>query len=204
MWTDSENFGRLEARLTPDALAVLGSCLEPFEAPGVQRGSQTRSPLLATRSMPQTPSSPWPKRAVADPEPPRLKTQTLVRIRVDLGALNSGHPVPGESCEIPGIASVPVALARQILGDSLLELVFTEGQDLKAVCTNSRHIQQALRIALEERDQTCCVPDCDMSDPLEIDHYRTDFAKGGETKLENLARLCGPTTTISRPTGAGD
>jgi len=28
-----------------------------------------------------------------------------------------------------------------------------------------------------------------MSDPLEIDH-RTDFAKGGPTSLDNLARLC--------------
>ena len=29
-----------------------------------------------------------------------------------------------------------------------------------------------------------------MSDPLEIDHKDTDYAKGGETRIDNLARLC--------------
>ncbi len=108
---------------------------------------------------------------------------------LDLGALKRGRTQPGETCQIPGLAPVPVALVRQILGDSLLELVITEGKDVRTVCTNSRHIRRALRVALEERDQTCCVPECEMADPLEIDH-RTDFAKGGVTSLENLARLC--------------
>ncbi len=188
MWTDSENFGRLEARLTPDALAVLGSCLEPFERrefnEARKQGRHCSHQVYAADALVAM------AKASRGGTGTTKRRDTLLRIRVDLGALNRGHPVPGETCQIPGMAPVPVALARQILGDSLLELVVTEGQDLKAVCTNSRHIQRALRIALEERDQTCCVPDCDRSDPLEIDH-RTDYAKGGETKLENLARLCG-------------
>jgi hypothetical protein len=44
---------------------------------------------------------------------------------------------------------------------------------------------------LEERDPTCSVPGCDIQYPLERDHWRTDFAKGGETKLDNLLRVCG-------------
>jgi hypothetical protein len=112
-----------------------------------------------------------------------------VRVRADLGALKRGHTIPGETCSIPGIGPLPVALVRQVLGDAVLELVITEGQDVRAVVTNSRHIKRALQIALEERDPTCCVPGCEMSDPLEIDH-RTDFAKGGPTSLDNLARLC--------------
>ena len=40
MWSDPEGFGRLEARLTPDALAVLGACLEPFESREFDRGTK--------------------------------------------------------------------------------------------------------------------------------------------------------------------
>ena len=117
-------------------------------------------------------------------------SKTLVRIRVDLEALMRGHRDPGETCEIPGISSVPVKAVREILGDSLLELVITKGKDVRTVCSDSRYIKKALRIALEERDQTCSVPGCSMSDPLEVDHWETDYAKHGKTRLDNLARLC--------------
>ncbi len=120
----------------------------------------------------------------------RAPGTTLVRIRVDLEALLRGHRIPGETCEIPGIASVPVKAVREILGDSLLELVLTKGKDVTTVYSDSRYIKKALRIALEERDQTCVVPDCAMSDPLEVDHWTTDYGKGGKTSLDNLARLC--------------
>jgi hypothetical protein len=85
---------------------------------------------------------------------------------------------------------VPVEIARSVLGEALLELVITDGVDVSTVVTDSRTIRRALRVALEERDKTCCVPGCDTSDPLEIDHYVTDFIKGGTTEAANLARLC--------------
>jgi hypothetical protein len=46
-----------------------------------------------------------------------------------------------------------------------------------------------LRTALEARDPTCVVPGCNKRRDLEIDHI-VPFAAGGETKLDNLARLC--------------
>jgi hypothetical protein len=86
---------------------------------------------------------------------------------------------------------VPVALAKEILGDAILELVITRGTDVTTVVSDSRYIAKALRIALEERDPVCVVPGCDNSDPLEIDHWRVDFSKDGPTSLDNLARICG-------------
>ncbi len=187
MWSDQEGFGRLEARLTPDAFSVLGACIEPF---------QTREFDLARKQGRHEPRHAYGADALVamarhshEADGSSKGRDTLVRVRVDLSALKRGRTQPGETCQIPGLAPVPVALVRQILGDSLLELVITEGKDVRTVCTNSRHIRRALRVALEERDQTCCVPECEMADPLEIDH-RTDFAKGGVTSLENLARLC--------------
>jgi hypothetical protein len=187
MWIDQDGFGRLEARVTPDALAVLRSCLEPFEKLEFERarkeGRHEQHQVYAADALVAM------AKASRSGKGSPNRRDTLVRVRVDLGALMRGHTIPGETCSIPGIGPLPVALVRQILGDCLLELLVTEGKDVRAICTNSRYMTRALRIALEERDETCCVPGCEASDPLEIDH-RSDFAKGGETKLDNLARLC--------------
>jgi hypothetical protein len=188
MWADQEGFARLEARLTPDALSVLSACLEPFQKEEFDRARkegrhEPRHAYAADALVAMA------KRSRCGDGSSKGGPRTLVRVRVDLGALLRGHTEPGETCQIPGISPLPVALVRQILGDSLLELVVTEGKDVKTVCTNSRYIRRALRVALEERDQTCCVPECEMSDPLEIDH-RSDYSTGGPTSEENLARLC--------------
>jgi hypothetical protein len=114
----------------------------------------------------------------------------LMRITVTADALLRGHVNPGETCEIPGIGPVPVALAREQIGDAILELVVTRGIDVTTVVSDSRHVRKALRIALEERDKTCVVPGCNASDPLERDHWQVDYAKHGPTEYDNLARLC--------------
>jgi hypothetical protein len=187
IWKDGD-FGRLDARVTPDAIAVLQACLEPFRKEAFEEARnagrhESFSAYMADGLVAMA-------KASRSTSAGSKGAGTLVRVRVDLAALKRGHPVSGETCSIPGLGPIPVALVREILGDSVLELIVTEGQDVTAVCTNSRYIQKALRIALEERDETCCVPACDTSDPLEIDHFRTDYAKGGETRLDNLARLC--------------
>ena len=186
-WSDAEGMGRLEARLTPDALAVVRSCLDPFERQAFDQARrqgrhESRHAYAADALVSMA-------KASGSESSGSKGRDTLVRVRVDFVALKRGRTLPGETCSIPGLGPLPVSLVRQILAESLLELVVTEGEDVKAVCTNSRHVKKALLIALEERDQTCCVPDCEMSDPLEIDH-RTDFARGGPTSLDNCARLC--------------
>lgn len=212
MWTDSEGAGRLEARMTPDALGVLKACLGPFvkevfedarksgmrdsaqayaadallamAAMSASRGGRSKKTTPGTEAVDDADSSKANDASSNGPRP-------LIRIRVDLGALLRGHTVAGETCSIPGIqGAIPVALVRSLVPEALLELVITKGTDVTTVVSDSRYVSRALAIALEERDPICCVPNCDASDPLERDHYQDDFSKGGKTKLENLARLC--------------
>ena len=189
IFTDTEGFGRIEARITPDALAVFQACIEPFQKhvfeEARKEGRHDSHQIYAADALIAMAKASRDGKGSGTHRSP----ETLVRVRADLEALKRGHTIPGETCSIPGIGPLPVALVRQVLGDSLLELVITEGQDVRAIVTKSRYIRRALQIALEERDPTCCVPGCEMSDPLETDH-RTDYAKGGPTSLENLARLC--------------
>jgi hypothetical protein len=114
-----------------------------------------------------------------------------VVVRVDAGALHRGYVEEEEVCEIPGIGPVPVRVARSLMGDALLTLVVTKGIDVGCVTSTTRTVPRSVRTALSERDRTCVVPGCGISHHLEIDHWRVDFARGGLTRLDNLARLCG-------------
>jgi hypothetical protein len=221
-WTDSDGAGHLEAKMTPDALAVILAGLGNFEArifSDARKSGQRESHqayladalvAMAAASVSGTcaPESPSPEADSPDGSADagatdagehkpsrrqRRKTNSpraLVRIRLDLEALLRGHAIVGETCSIPGVGPVPVAAVRALLGDALLELVITRGVDVTTVVSDSRYVRKALQIALEERDQVCCVPGCDRSDPLERDHWQVDFGADGPTSIDNLARLC--------------
>jgi hypothetical protein len=138
---------------------------------------------------PATPATPATTKKSACRRTSRVPA-ALIRITVTGDALLRGHVVAGETCSIPGFGPVPVALARELIDDAILELVVTRGIDVTTVVSDSRYVRKALRIALEERDKVCVVPGCNASDPLERDHWRVDYSKDGPTELDNLARIC--------------
>ncbi|MGH2727170.1 MAG: HNH endonuclease signature motif containing protein [Actinomycetota bacterium] len=70
-----------------------------------------------------------------------------------------------------------------------MKAVLDDGADVRGVVHFGRTVPARLRTALESRDQTCAVPDCDVSESLEIDHI-VPLAEDGPTRLENLVRLC--------------
>jgi hypothetical protein len=76
------------------------------------------------------------------------------------------------------------------LGESILKVIITKGVDVTTVCHVGRAVPSHLRSALEDRDDKCVVPGCDVAQGLEIDHYQIGFAEDGPTELWNLCRLC--------------
>jgi hypothetical protein len=109
---------------------------------------------------------------------------------VDLAALRRGSLEGDECCDIPGVGPVPLETARSLLGDAILHLVITKGDDIATICSLGRTIRAPLETALVARDPTCVVPGCDVRDGLEIDHRIIPVVENGETALWNLARLC--------------
>lgn len=192
MWTDPEGAGHLEARVTPDAFGVIKDALERtargvFEEARKDGRRESQKAYLADALV--VLASGAGSGSGSGSKDSRMRP--LMRLRVDVSALKRGHTGPGEVCQIPGIdAPVPVAAARALIGDAFLELIVTEGTDVRSVVTDSRHVARALQIALEERDPVCCVPGCTQSMGLERDHWETDYTNGGKTCLDNLARLC--------------
>jgi hypothetical protein len=115
--------------------------------------------------------------------------EPVARVRVDVSPLLTGKTEPGEICEIPGVGPVPVSFARQVLSHGLLELVLHDGKDVRAIVTRTRHVPEALRIAIEERDQACKIRGCDATQHLQR-HHVEEFAEHHLTSYEVLGLIC--------------
>ena len=109
---------------------------------------------------------------------------------VDAAALARGSLRPGEHCEIEGIGSVSVEAATELLGEAMARFVIKSGTDVASVTSSTRWVPPTTAAALVVRDRCCVVPGCGKRLGLEIDHCQVDYADGGSTTLENLARLC--------------
>jgi hypothetical protein len=109
-------------------------------------------------------------------------------LRVDVEALRRGAIEGEEVCEIAGVGSIPVRVARQLLGESILKLVVTKGVDVANVVHLGRGPTAAQRVALMWQQPNCTNVAC-SSAYVQIDH-RKPFADKQETVLKNLDPLC--------------
>lgn len=195
LWTDQDGVGRLDARLAPDDFARVCSTIRT-EADAVfaearksgrressaAYGADALVALLTGTSVGSTTASSTCSTTG--------RPTTTMHLRVDLAALRRGELDEGESCEIPGVGPVPLATATNVLGESFLKVIIGDGVDVTSVCHLGRAVPAHIRSALEDRDETCVVPGCDVAKGLEIDHYQIAFENDGPTELWNLCRLC--------------
>jgi hypothetical protein len=209
MWSDQSGVGRVEARLTPDALGRFMAAIENEKnaifhqarrsghherteayAAGalmalVTGTSTTGSVAGSTGTGASATGATNTRRSRSTPAP-----GTMMHLRVDLAALRRGELEDGEVCEIPGVGPVPLATATREIGNAILKVMISDGVDVTSVTNMKRAVPAHLRRALEERDRTCVVPGCDVARGLENDHYQIDFVKDGPTEMWNLCRLC--------------
>jgi hypothetical protein len=82
-----------------------------------------------------------------------------------------------------------VRTARDLLGDSIVKLVITNGIDVANVTHLGRGPMVAQRIALLWSSAGCVVQGCSRTVGIETDH-RVPWADDRVTELSNLDRLC--------------
>ena len=110
---------------------------------------------------------------------------------VDAEALRRGHAEPGETCEIAGVGPVPVSVARDVFGESLLSIVIRRGVAVQTVVHTGRVATEVQRTALFVQQLGRCIDDgCDRR-MAEADHI-TPYTIVRETALPNLAGRCRP------------
>ena len=188
-WTDSEGAFRLDTKMTPDAGAEFMAALAPFKeqvfnearAQG-RKESYDAYAADALVAMARAASAGGGSSSSSKP-------QAMVQVVVSADALRRGHTEAGETCEIPGIGPIPVATAQSLAMDSLLCVLLKEDNDIRFASSTTRTITARLRRALEERDRTCSVRGCDVSDHLEIDHIN-GFHEHKVSSIEECDRKC--------------
>jgi hypothetical protein len=120
--------------------------------------------------------------------PGRLNPRYLALLRVDVQALHRGRVASDELCEIRGVGPVPVSVAEQLLGRSVLHLVITRGLDVLNVTHLGRGPTAAQKIALAWASPGCTVEGC-WRTRTENDH-REALAETRHTRLGELDPLC--------------
>ena len=114
----------------------------------------------------------------------------VVVCRINGSGLFTGDQADESTCEVPGFGPVPLHKARELMGDAILDIVVTEGTDIRTVVSNTRHRPRPLDVALKERDGVCCRPGCESRLGLEA-HHILEFSPNRITSYDVLARLCG-------------
>ncbi len=204
-WTDRDGAGRLDARMTPDALARFQACLRPYQTQQFetarQAGRRERpdayalDALLALAQAAQAAhdnSAGTPQREAASgaaPEVPKVGPPATVIALVDHAALLRGYVQGDECCRIKGIGPVPVSTVRAMLGDAFLAAVVADGVDIRSVVHVGRRPLAAQLTALYARDRTCVVPGCHAEDHLEAHHVKS-WSTTKVTTLDDLALIC--------------
>jgi len=122
----------------------------------------------------------------------RSDRDVKVIVRVDASALERGHAVDGECCEIAGIGSVPVSVVQEwVSGDAFKAAIVVDGTDIRSVVHLGRRPIALQRTALEWLGaDRCSIRGCSSSARLEIDHT-ADWATTRRTALDDLTPVCG-------------
>jgi hypothetical protein len=118
----------------------------------------------------------------------RPKIRYLGLLHLPFEALVRGATIGEEMCEIIGIGPVPVRIARELLGESILKLVITKGVDVANVTHLGRGPTAAQRVALLWSKPKCANVEC-SSMFVQLDH-REPWAKTKHTRLDELDPLC--------------
>jgi Domain of unknown function (DUF222) len=113
----------------------------------------------------------------------------LALLRVDLEALVRGRVTGDELCEVAGVGPISARSARELLGESIVKLVVTNGVDVANVTHLGRGPTAAQRIAMLWSSPGCEVRGCSSTVGIQADH-RVPWADGQVTELANLDPLC--------------
>jgi hypothetical protein len=191
-FTDAEGAWNLVARGTVDDGARFESAVAPIidELFNRSRDESRREPrevyafdalvALADRDESATPTGKKKRRS----EKPRY----FGLLHASVEALTRGAIEGEETCEIVGVGPVPVRIARELLGESILKVVITNGVDVVNVTHLGRGPTAAQRVALLWSKPKCANVEC-SSMFVQLDH-REPWAKTKHTKLDELDPFC--------------
>jgi len=190
IWQDADGAGRIEIKGPSSVIARFRAALAPHREAAFhdarRAGRRESADALAFDGFAR-----WldARAATAPRRKRRRNPDAEVIVLIDAAALRRGSTEAGETCEIAGLGPVPVATAREVLGDALLSIVIKSGVDVTTVVHAKRTINEVLQTALLAQDWKCSTPTCPNVRRLERDHVEA-ICLGGWTALSQLDLKC--------------
>jgi len=203
-YIDELGMGHIHLCLPPRPFAAISARAEAEAARLARAGKKATKQAAARGREPQAPE-PF-ERYLADAFVTMLSAPGTVKgrsKRPDTVLLGSeGVPAtgwtrvePGEICKIPGVGPIPAHEAKEIARDSIVNVVLTDGIELKHFKRWSRSVPTELQVLLElgeppEFDGVKCI-DCGNRFRTEFDHVEPHVAKGAMSN-DNIKPRCYP------------
>ena len=215
VFADEDGMVVIHGRLEPEAGAVLMKALEAGRDALAQRrrvSAETSQNVSHSEGAVERAEDSMRTGLIVSEDPPRWGQQqadalTLIAETALHRGLEPGSP--GERYQVVVYVDAPVLANPDARGQSVLEdgthvsaetsqrlacdatrVVMRHDADgrLTEVGARTRTIPPALRRALQHRDKGCRFPGCGL--PFGQGHHIKHWARGGPTKLSNLAMLC--------------
>jgi hypothetical protein len=114
---------------------------------------------------------------------------TGVTLVMSASLAERGRAVAGERCEIPGVGTIPVTLAKRMLAGAKVREIPADPVDLPEHSSDKRYYPPWLVAWLDQHYPVCGVEGCDASFNLETDHV-VPLSEGGRTEITNVWRIC--------------
>jgi hypothetical protein len=187
-WVESDGTFRLSFSGPAYAGAVINAALKPFtdRAFTHARADGRREPLSAYAADGFVALA--RAAAAGDGQQPATSNVKVILV-VDVEALRRGAVEPGETCEIRGVGPVPVATARELLGEAALAVVIKHGVDVRNVTHLKRRTTAHQRTALEFWGIRCEVKGCDSVEFVDV-HHIFEWARTHRTRIDELEVRC--------------
>ena len=196
-YTDEDGMVVVQARLAPEAGAALLRALDAAGEKLYEENRDQRAAAAATGAVADEVSAEQ-RRADAlglvaesalagglDPGSRGDRYQVVVHVEAEVLAASGGAPTAASGHH----ADVSAETCRRLACDSSLVVMRHDaGGAILDVGRRTRTISPALRRALAHRDRGCRFPGCGLK--LCDHHHLRHWADGGETRLDNLIRLC--------------
>jgi hypothetical protein len=176
-WTDADSLYNVLLKLTAERAAAFRAKHRSYEATLVREEGATWGNHRADAFC-----------ALIDDLGGLSTTRNRVVVHVDYEAFMRGWVEERETCEIPGLGSVPIAYAQALLDDCILRVVITKKNRIVWFGGEDTGLPERIKEAVIAGARGKC-GNCGDADRLQVDH-KNPRVKGGSHDLNNLQCLC--------------
>ncbi|HUF98483.1 MAG TPA: DUF222 domain-containing protein [Ilumatobacter sp.] len=119
----------------------------------------------------------------------RFKTYLHINVPERTAQVDGARTPVSEEAVLTNGVPVPPSIRDYLTCDSLIQIVWQQGNQPIGVGRTTRAVPNRLRRLIELRDQGCCIPGCTNTLGLQV-HHLIPWSQGGTSEMTNLVLIC--------------